>query len=419
MRITLDYGKTGLPVSLPDTAEVLAPHYPPGLPDETGAALLALRRPEGALPLRDLVRNIQTVAIVTSDLTRPTPNHKILPWLLGEINHVPRQNIKIIIGTGSHRPHTKDELRGLLGPEIADTFAVIDHDALDKNSLQSRGISASGGPVLLNREYCQADFKIVTGFIEPHFFAGFSGGPKGIMPGLAGLETIMHFHRPAAISHPLSAWGVLEGNPTYEEAKEIALRVPPDFLVNVTLNPRREITGFFCGDMLPAHARGAQRVKAESMVSCRSRYDIVITTNSGYPLDQNLYQAVKGMCAAGGIVREGGAIICAAECSDGLPEHGNFRRLLQMRSTPHALLDMICTPGFSVADQWQAQKLAALLTGADIFLHSGLAEAEVRAAGLKPCPDIEECLKGLMEKYGPGCRVAVLPQGPQTIPYLA
>jgi nickel-dependent lactate racemase len=193
---------------------------------------------------------------------------------------------------------------------------------------------------------------------------------------------------------------------------------PPHFMVNVAINPQREITALWAGHYIEAHEVACQAVAAHATRAVDEPFDIVITTNSGYPLDQNLYQTVKGMSAAARIVRPGGAIIAVSECSDGLPDHGNYKQLLQMRPTPHELLAMIEAPGFELYDQWVAQSQAIVQRKAEVYLYSSLDPAAVRAAMLEPITDIAATLAQLLDRYGPGARVAVLPEGPQTVPYL-
>ncbi len=418
MKVELAYGKTGLRIEVPDHTRVIEPRHVPGLQDEKQAALDALRNPIGTPPLKRMVKATDKVSIVISDMTRPTPNHKLVPWLLEELDHVPRENFVIINGTGSHRDNTREELEQMLGKPVVDAVRVVNNNAFDKSTQAYLGKSSTGAEVYLNKEYVESDFKIVTGFIEPHFFAGFSGGPKGIMPGIAGIDTILHFHSAKLIGDPNSTWGLIENNPVQAEATEIALMCKPDFMFNVTLNGSKQITRFFAGDVIAAHRAGCEYVRRQAMVECEHRFDIVITTNSGYPLDQNLYQAVKGMSAAQSIVKRGGAIICAAECSDGLPNHGNYAKILQMGKTPQEILDIINAPSFQMFDQWQAQKQALVQLWADVYVYSSLDEAQIAGAMLKPVSSIEAELRRLLDRYGGDATVAVMPLGPLTIPYV-
>lgn len=419
MDVALAYGRGRLIMAVPDDAVVIRPEQLPGLADERAAFEAAARAPIGAAPLRGLARPSDTVAIVIADITRPSPSEWLVPWIMAELAHVPREQFVIVNGTGSHRANTPDELRRMLGAEVADTVRVVNHNAFDDATLAHLGRTSYGGEIWVNRDYLAADVKIVTGFIEPHFFAGFSGGPKGIVPGLAGIKTIMHLHNAQMIGDPRSTWARLEGNPVQGEIREAVAMCPPDFMVNVALNTRREITALWAGHYLAAHEVGCQFVAQHATRAVEGLFDIVITTNSGYPLDQNLYQAVKGMSAAARIVRPGGAIIAAAECRDGLPSHGNYKDLLQMRASAEELLAMIEAPGFALYDQWQAQSQALVQRRAQVFLRSSLDPASVRAAMLMPIDDLAATLAELLARYGPGARVAVLPEGPQTVPFVA
>jgi len=359
MKALLQYGKGQLQVEVPDTATVIEPVHLNGLPDEKEAVIHALRQPIGAVrPLRDMVKRTDKVAIVISDITRPTPNHKLVPWLLEELAHVPAEQFVIINGTGTHRDQTREELVQMLGEDIVSRVRVINHHCHEKSELVNLGRCSFGCDVYLNKEYVEADFRIVTGFIEPHFFAGFSGGPKGIMPGIAGIETIMTFHNARMIGDPLATWGNMTGNPLQRMAGEVNRMCPMDFMLNVTLNKEKEITGVFAGELFEAHAAGCAFVKNDAMASVPTRFDVVITSNSGYPLDQNLYQAVKGISAAHKIVKQGGAIICAAECSDGIPHHGNYAEILQLRKTPQEILQLINEGDFQKFATFKSSRLS-------------------------------------------------------------
>ncbi len=419
MKAKLAYGKTGLEVNLPDDrVTVVEPEFIPGLADEKSAFVEALRHPIGAPPLRDLVKPSDTVAIVFSDITRPTPNKKILPWLLEEISHVPRNQVVLINGIGLHRPNTREELTDLIGREVMDNYRVINHEPHKKELLTYLGKTRFGGDIWINSEYLEASVKILTGFIEPHFFAGFSGGPKAVLPSVSGHDSIMHNHSAKMIGHPNASWGITTGNPIFEEMLEVALLTRPTFLANVTINSKKEITGVFAGDLVQAHGKGTEFVKKTAMRPVPEPFDIVITTNSGYPLDLNLYQAVKGMSAASRIVKEGGSIIIVSECSQGVPDHGNYGKLLQMRSTPAELLEMINAPDFSLFDQWQVQIQAMIQLKARVYVYSLLPDDVIQKCQLLPCQNIEATVDRLLKEYGPQARIAVLPQGPMTIPYL-
>ncbi|GAC1366780.1 MAG: nickel-dependent lactate racemase [Ktedonobacteraceae bacterium] len=419
MQVRIPYGSTQCSVQVPADATIL--HSRPALllADERNEFVRALREPIGASSLAALVRPEDRIAIIISDITRPTPNERIVPWLLKELAHVPRSQFVIINGTGSHRANTRAELIHMLGEEVVNSVEIVNHDAFDPASLVHLGLSASGVPVWVNRRYVEVDFRIVTGFIEPHFFAGFSGGAKGVIPGIAGLQTIQALHNARLIGDASATWAMLKSNPIHQGILDAVRLIPPEFMINVTLDQERHITGIYAGDYIKAHYVGCAAVARMATQAVDAPFDIVITSNNGYPLDQNLYQSVKGMTAAAQIVRPGGAIVAVAECRDGLPEHGNYKTLLQMRESPTALLDLINSPDFQMHDQWQVQKQAIVQLQAEVYLHSSLPDDVVRAAQLLPAPDLQATIDQLVQRFGPHARVAVLPEGPVMVPYVA
>ena len=419
MKTHLQYGTTGLELDLTGlNATILAPRFLPGLPDEAAAFTAALRAPLGTRPLREEIAATDRVAVVIPDGTRPLPSDRLLPWLFAELPHVPRENFTILIGTGSHRANTPAELDAMLGPAVARNYRVVNHDSADASTLAVAGRSALGYEVRLARDYVAADRRIILGFIEPHFMAGFSGGYKAVFPGIAALDAIMQYHGANVIGDPRSTWGELEDNPTQRHVRAGGSLLPVDFCINVTLNTRREITRYFCGETLAAHREGCAFVKATAMAPCAHDFPIVITTNSGFPLDQSLYQTVKGMAAAARIVRPGGLILTAARCNDGFPAHGNFRTLIEESASARELMDRIMTPGFAMLDQWQAQHLAMVLLKARVALYSELTDADVRRAHLTPVHDLRAALDAELARIGRDAPIAVLPEGPLTIPYL-
>ena len=421
MKVDLAYGRGRLPVEFPDDrTTVLEPSRVDGLPDEQAAIRHALRMPLGAPPLASLVRAGQSVAVAVCDVTRPMPSRTLLPVLLDELAHVPDERITILIATGTHRPNGRGELIEMLGEPIVDRYPIVNHGAFDEDELVSLGEVEPRVPVWLNRRWVDADVRVTTGFVEPHFFAGFSGGPKLVAPGLAGFATTMRLHDAEMIGSANARWGVTEGNPIHEAIRRIAARVGVHFSVDVAINRDRRITAVAAGEIFAVHRTMAARVKRSAMQAFDAPFDVVVTTNSGYPLDQNLYQSVKGMSAAAQVVKPGGAIVCAAECADGLPAHGEYGAILRARETPGALLEMIRAPGHNRHDQWEVQVQAQIQQRAAVFLKTdGLAPDEVRAAHLTPIDDVAETTREQLARAGPGARVCVLPEGPQTIPYLA
>jgi lactate racemase len=419
VKTQLQYGTGDLGVEMPSSnVTVLAPRPEEGLADEAAAFRDAVRDPIDSAPLREIVGKDERLAVVVPDITRALPRERLLPWLFEELSHVPPENVTIVNGTGSHRTNTEEELVEMVGREIFETYRVVNHDAHDPDTLLFAGRTSEGRDVHMNREYVEADRRIVLGFIEPHFMAGFSGGYKGIFPAVADVDSIMHYHRAAVIGHERSTWGVLTENPTQDQIRANGSLLPLDFCINVTLNRGREITGFYCGDPIAAHEVGSEASKASVMVACEQDYPIVVTSGGGYPLDQNLYQAVKGMSAAAQIVAEGGLIICAARCNDGFPAHGNFRDMLLEHDSPEAMLETIYAPGFQKYDQWQVQLFAHILQKARVALHSDIPPEDVRNVHLEPVDDIAARISEELESIGKDAPIAVLPEGPMTVPYL-
>lgn len=422
MPFRIAYGKGHLSLELPaDRTTVIEPGHCDGLPDERAALFSALELPTGTRRLSEWWQRGRGVCIVFTDITRATPNHRLIPWILEYLHAhgVPKVDITLLNSTGTHRGNTPEELDAMLTPEVAWNYRVINHDCYATEECVQFGTTRDGTPALINRWLANAGLRIITGFIEPHFFAGFSGGPKGIMPGVAGLATVMSNHGAQMIGDPNSVFGELDENPIWCEMRDIALRVGSSFLVNVTLNDERQITGVFAGDLIQAHREGCEFVRATAMQKVEEPFDIVITSNSGYPLDMNLYQGVKGMAAAARILKPGGLLVLAAECSEGIPSGSPFDTLLRESSGADDILRKLASRGFVRAEQWQAQIQSLISKHARILLHSSLGDDAVRAAHLTPCRNVEAAVREELARVGDGARIAVLPQGPLTIPYVA
>jgi nickel-dependent lactate racemase len=420
MKVNLAYGQGYLTVELPkDRTTVIAPSHTAGLEDERAAVINAVESPIGSKPLKQIIRPGDKVCISFTDITRATPNDRLIPWLLQHLAHVPRENITLLNQLGTHRPNSREELEKMLTPEVVRHYRVLNHEPENPAAHVQFSTTRDGTPALINRHVAEADVRIVTGFIEPHFFAGFSGGIKGICPGTAALQTVMSNHGAKNIGDPNATFGVLEGNPLWEELRDIALRVGPSFVLNVTLNEERQITGVFAGDIIKAHQTGSEFVRQSAMQRVEAPFDVVVTTNSGYPLDMNLYQGVKGMSAGARIIKPGGTLILAAECREGVPADSPLDKLLRSAGSPEEILAALATPGFVRPEQWQAQIQALVQRKARVLIYSTLPDKVVRACHLTACDDISTEVKKCLEALGPEARVAVLPQGPLTIPYLA
>ncbi|MFN0154084.1 MAG: nickel-dependent lactate racemase [Gaiella sp.] len=422
MRVSLAFGETGLEVDLPDgRTTVITPRHPPPAPDGRAAVVAALRSPIGSRPLRELVRPGQTVAISICDGTRPQPRRVVVPALLEEIGDVVGlENVVVLVATGTHRANTDEELRAMLGDEVRSSVEVVNHDARDAGAVRHVGVLGKGVPVWLNTRWLDADVRITTGFVEPHFFAGFSGGPKLVAPGLAGLETVLTLHDATRIGHPDARWGVIEGNPVHDDVRAIARATGTHFALDVVLDAEKRIVQAFGGELFAMHEAACAVARRVAMRPVAEPFDVVVTTNSGFPLDQNLYQAVKGISAAAQVVRPGGAIVCAAECRDGFPAHGSFRAELEARPDPEEAFAAVMARERTVPDQWQIQILAGIRRRSRLLLYTAaLADADLQRAGLDQVPDVGQAVAELLHAAGAAARVCVLPEGPQTIPYVA
>ena len=419
MKIQLAYGEDHLTIERPDErTAVITPNEREGISDERTAIHTALDAPTAGTSLRQLVKTDTRICILFTDNTRATPNDRMIPWLLDYLSFVPNENIILLNQLGTHRPNSRAELEKMLTKEVVNNYRVLNAEPENREAHVQFGTTRDGTPALINRHAVEADLRIVTGFIEPHFFAGFSGGPKGIMPGVAALETVMSNHGAENIAATNATFGITYGNPIWEEMLAIAQRTGPKFILNVTLNNSRQITNVFSGDLIEAHKTGCEFVKRSAMQAVTEPFDVVVTTNSGYPLDLNLYQGVKGMSAGARILKEGGTLILAAECREGVPSGSELDKLLRYAQNPEEILTLLSTPVFVRPEQWQAQIQALIQRRADVRVYSSLDDDTLRAAHLAACSDISATIARELKKHGPDARVAVLPQGPLTIPYL-
>ena len=432
------YGKEGVKIRVPDHVHtrIVEPKYVKGLPDQQQAVREALAHPIGHPSLSSSVKAGQKVAIVFSDITRATPYHILLPPLLEALSHLPDHHITFFCATGTHRPATAEELVTILGEDVTERFRIVQNDANDLSLHQYAGTTASGNRILLNREILDHDLRILTGFIEPHFFAGFSGGGKALMPGMAHVDTIRNNHSIRNLENHRARWGhttgnragepsganrageLSEANPLWEEVMEAAVLAAPLFLLNITLNRDKEITGVFAGALREAHKKGCAFAKETAMAGLDQAFDIVITSNSGYPLDLNVYQSVKGMSAAERVVKQGGTIIMAAECWDGIPAGSDYETILHSVDSVDELMDFIRKHEPELKDTWQVFFQAMIQTKADVYLYSTLDKGTVERAHLNPVENMDQLIGDLVKKYGLDARICILSEGPHTIPYL-
>ena len=424
MKVDLSYDVDGLQLELPETPGfqgIWRPSEPPVVADPAAAIAEALHTPLKSRPLRELAQGKQSVCIVISDITRPVPNKIILPPLLQSLEQagIEKQNITILIATGIHRPNEGEELISLVGENIAAEYRIINHFSKQADDMVLVGKIDGNVPALINRHYVAADLKILTGFIEPHMWAGFSGGRKSILPGISSIETLEYMHGPEMIAHPRTVYGALEDNPFHQAGLAIMAKAGADFIVNVTLNTRKEITRVFAGDPVEAHLEGCNFLAPFCIKEVEQPLDFIITTNSGAPLDCNLYQSVKGITGAAPVVKKGGEIIIASSCFEGLgsPE---YIEILKMVDSPKAFIDRLLAREFFIPDQWCAQETYQVMIDHPVWLYAqGLTPAEMERYHFHPVSTMEKAINSLLAVHGPEARWAVVPDGPLLILQLA
>ena len=421
LQIRLPYGKEFLPLTLEENriSGVLHSGIEKYVPAASPEALMrhAMENPIGCEALEQLSRGKQKVTIIASDHTRPVPSKLLIPPMLAAIRKGnPAAEITILIATGCHRETTRQELLDKFGPEIVEKETIIVHDCDDEEKLCLLGTLPSGGACRISRYAAQADLLIAEGFIEPHFFAGYSGGRKAVLPGVAARETVLANHCGEFIAHPAARAGSLEGNPIHQDMLWAAEKAGLQFMLNVVLDGNKKPIYAVAGDPRQAHAAGCAFLETLCGVP-QTPADIVITTNGGYPLDQNIYQAVKGMTAAEATVNPGGVIIMLAKSNDG---HGGeaFCKEMTAGDDMDALMAGILSRGRgeTLPDQWQAQIMIRVLQKARVVYISDAPDDLVRALHMVPAHSLEEAMALAEEILGdPHASVTVIPDGVSVI----
>jgi nickel-dependent lactate racemase len=424
--VHLAYGKSGLELQVPEAATVLAGGHAAPIAQPYAAVLKALTRPIGAVPLAELIdtRRPRTVAITISDITRPVPNRLFLPPLLDYLNAagIPDSRIVTIVGTGMHRPSTPQEHGILLGADLLQRIEVIDHAPRDPQALVR---ISDDPPVSINRRFAEADFRIVTGYIEPHFMAGFSGGRKGVCPALVDLATIQRFHGYTTLADPQAENGVLFGNPCHRIALQVAHRVGVDFLLNVAITRDRQIAGIYAGHLEAAHEVGCRAVAGWTSAEVCEPYDLVVTSGGGYPLDTTFYQTVKGICGALPALDSHSTLLIASECSERLGSQAYTDMMLSYGNDWRRFLADIAASTETRLDQWELQMQARVLE------RIGIERLQVVSDGIPP--QLQQCMAATpiagdgtaqqrtqraIDQFlaaRPDARVAVIPDGPYTM----
>ena len=420
MHISIPYGRTRLSAEIADDRlqSVLRSSLESNVPamGETELVEAALSDPIGSASLESLAAGKENIVLIASDHTRPVPSKVLVPPMLAAIRRGnPKANITILIATGCHRGTTKDELIEKFGPEIVERERIVIHDCAAEADMVTLGTLPSGGALRINRIAAEADLLVSEGFIEPHFFAGFSGGRKSVLPGIAAKETVYWNHNAEFIASDFARTGILEGNPIHRDMIYAARTAKLAFICNVVINAKHKVVGAFAGDVEQAHVAGTEFLKG--LCQCaKAEADIVITSNNGYPLDQNIYQAVKGMTSGEATCKDGGVILMVAACNDG---HGgeSFLQTMTQDLTAAQILEQIqATPKQdTVPDQWESQILARILSKFHVVLVSECDPEMVKAMKMHPATDLCQALALAEKLLGKAGTVTVIPEGISTI----
>lgn len=417
VEIKLPYDKKMITARIPDKnfiglLESKAEHFSnPYTEKETVEK--SLDNPIGSLPLEELAKDKKDIVLISSDHTRPVPSHIITPIILRRIRSVNKTaRIRILVATGFHRPSTREELISKYGKEIVENEEIVMHISTDDSSMVKIGQLPSGGDCIINRIAAEADLLLAEGFIESHFFAGFSGGRKSVLPGIASYKTIMANHSGEFIDSSNSRTGNLTDNPIHNDMVYAAAKANLAFIVNVVLDGDKKIIGSFAGDMVEAHKVGCNFVKEIARVK-KIPCDIAVSTNGGFPLDQNIYQAVKGMTAAEATNKDGGVIIMVAGCRDGHGGEGFYENIANVKNPNEFLEAAIHTPRLeTVPDQWTSQILARILVHHHIIFVSDLVDPElITSMHMEIAKTFDEALERAFEREGLNAKVTVIRDG--------
>ena len=421
MKVRLRYGIDGLDVDLPDAnvRAVLRLNRLPVIADAPRATRAALEAPIGTAPLARLAAGRRDACIIVSDLTRPVPNDTLIPPTLDALEQarIPQSRTLILVATGLHRGNTDAELRDMgLGEAIARGVRVESHVARNTADHACLGETSLGIPAHVDRRFVEADLRLLTGLVEPHLMAGYSGGRKAICPGLCAAETIMRWHGPHMLAAPEACAGNLRGNVVHAQALEIAhMAGGADLIINVTLDEDRNITGIFAGDMEIAHLAAVERADRQAKVVLDEPVDIALTTGAGRPLDLTFYQGVKGMIGAMPIVKPGGAIIIAQENAEGIggPE---FTQMMLGDMTPAEYMRRAFAGEVCCIDQWQLQELDKVLRHCEVLNYStGIDRDTQERLHVTPVDSVEEGVERALRRHGREASIAVIPEGPYVL----
>jgi nickel-dependent lactate racemase len=414
MKARLLYGQRTMDLDVPESVDLLEMKPLAPISDPVRAIQHAIADPIASPPLSEIARGKKNACVVISDITRPVPNKIILFPLLETLEEsgIPRERITILIATGMHRPNVGEELALMVGRDIMDNYIILNHYC--RKAEEYRKVDEiDGAPIELNRHYLEADLKILTGLIEPHFYAGYSGGRKAILPGISSFETMKFMHSYKMIDHPNVANCLLNGNPFHEYGLRVADLAGADFILNVVINKERQIGGVFAGHYEKAHLAGCRMVREHSLVELKERVDLVITSGGGYPLDATFYQISKALICARDILVKGGAIVVACECREGLGS-SEFCGILGAVCSPQEFFSRYCDPKDFVIDQWCAQNIYQVLDHAgEVYVYSsGLSYEDLKNTGATKVKDLQATVERLLKTHS--C-VAAVPDGPYVV----
>lgn len=420
-QIKLPYGRDYLTAEIPDEriSAILVSEMHHYSPKETQIELVqnALENPIGTPRLKEIAKGKKKVVVIASDHTRPVPSKVIMPLMLAEIRKGnPDADITILISTGCHRETTKEELVNKFGPEIMENEKIYVHDCDDESMLVNIGTLPSGGQLIINKLAVEADLLVAEGFIEPHFFAGYSGGRKSVLPGVASRKTVMFNHNATFIDSERSRTGIVDGNPIHRDMLYAARAARLDFIVNVVINSDKEAIFAVAGDCDLAHIEGRNFLNSMCKVNAVPS-DIVITTNGGYPLDQNIYQAVKCMTAAEATVNPGGVMIIGAKSNDGHGGERFYKTFMEEKDVEKMMREFLATPSEeTIPDQWQSQIFARILKNTSVIYISDAEDEIVKDLHMIPAHSIEEAIDKAEEILGnKDAKIAVIPDGVSVI----
>ncbi len=422
MKVELLYGKEGMAVNLPDgvKATFIRKHPMTPLRDPAEAVRRTLENPVGSPPLSELARGKKSACILICDITRPVPNGTLLPPLVDTLTRsgVPRSGITILVATGLHRPNEGEELREIVGSdEVFGAVRIENHFARDRAAHVDLGKTTSGIPIMIDRRFAEADLKIVTGLVEPHFMAGYSGGRKVVAPGVAYQDTILNFHTSRILEHCNAANCVIEGNPLHNEQAEIVRTIGGIVSLNVVIDEARRMGFVNFGEIDASHLEAVAFMRNHAEVALPRRFKTILTTSAGYPLDKTYYQTVKGMVGVIDILEPGGTIIIASACSEGMgsKEFVAAQQLL-CKVGPDEFMRILDGRDKALVDEWQTEMLLKAWRVGKIQLYTGgLIPADFKDIFVEAVPSLEEAISQSVAARGDN-EIAVVPEGPYVIP---